>query len=480
MKRILITIIVGIIATAELAAQQIPLFSQYYLNPFVYNPARTGDRGALHANMIYRKQWTGVNGAPETIAATIDGSIKDQKAGFGGLIYSDNISFFRRFAGYLSYAYFFKIKTDHIISLGLSAGVNQTRIDQSLVNLGELGNQFDPVLSNISNGIGFDASVGINYKFKGLNVGFAVPQLFKTSLSYLNDKDAPLNYQLSRHYLVNASYNINIKDGMFFIEPLVMARITQGNQFQIDAGAKFQYKNLAWIGLMYRYNYAFTPGIGFNVHERLSIGYAYDFAVNDLSSRAGATHEAFIGIKFGKSNDTKGLIESIQQLQQRQDLMDQKINQVSSTNDSLKNANAQLQNTVAEKDKEISDLKADLERKLKEFQESMKQQSPPVNVDIPKNAVYQGKKEDLEFLDGSDPGNGYFMTVAATKTEKGARMEQEAFKKKGYDVGIVLNKKRSWYYLFLSKPGDFEQGIKDLYKLREKTEFKDAWIHIYK
>jgi hypothetical protein len=110
----------------------------------------------------------------------------------------------------------------------------------------------------------------------------------------------------------------------------------------------------------------------------------------------------------------------------------------------------------------------------------MKQQSPPVNVDIPKNAVYEGRKEDLEFLDGSDPGNGYFMVVAATKTEKGARMEKDAYAKKGYDVGIVLNKRRSWYYLFLSKPGDFNQGIKDLYKLREKSEFKDAWIHIYK
>jgi hypothetical protein len=109
----------------------------------------------------------------------------------------------------------------------------------------------------------------------------------------------------------------------------------------------------------------------------------------------------------------------------------------------------------------------------------MKNQNPPVNVEIPKNAVYQGKKDDLEFLDG-DPGSGYFMVVAATKTEKGARMEQQTYKNKGYDVGVVLNKRRSWYYLYLSKQGDFDKGIKELYKLREKSDFKDAWIHIYK
>jgi hypothetical protein len=64
--------------------------------------------------------------------------------------------------------------------------------------------------------------------------------------------------------------------------------------------------------------------------------------------------------------------------------------------------------------------------------------------------------------------------------DRGARQEQQMYKGKGHDVGIVLNKRKSWYYLYLSKEGDFDQGIKDLYKLRENSEFKDAWIHIYK
>jgi type IX secretion system PorP/SprF family membrane protein len=475
MKRIFSAILLMAICSVDLFAQQIPLYSQYYLNPFIYNPARTGERGNLHANLIYRSQWAGLNG-PETYAVTLDGAVKDQKAGFGGLIYSDNIgSLFKRFGGYLSYAYHIKIGTEHTLSLGLSAGVLQTNIDEDAIITTEAN---DPVVGNLSRGVGFDASAGINYRFKGLSLGFAAPQLFKTNLNYLNNKDIPINYQLSRHYLVNASYNINIKDSMFFIEPMVYARITGGNQFQFDIGAKFQYKNLVWLGLMYRYGYAFTPGIGFNVHDKISIGYAHDFALNDLKSRAGGTHEAFIGIKFGKSED-KGIIETLKQLQQRQDEMDMKLNTVASENDSLKTANQQLNQTVQDKDAEIAKLKSDLENKLKEFQAQMAAQNPPVKVDIPKNAIYEGKKEDLEFIDG-DPGTGYFMVVAATKTEKGARQEQETFKKRGHDVGIVLNKRRSWYYLYLSKEGDFEQGIRDMYKLREQTEFKDAWIHIYK
>jgi type IX secretion system PorP/SprF family membrane protein len=475
MKRIIPILILFAWCSADTLAQQIPLYSQYYLNPFVYNPARTGDRGNLHANLTYRTQWTDIKGAPETYAATLDGAIKDRKAGFGALFYADNISFFRRFGGYFSYAYHIKIKEEHILSLGLAAGVMQTTINQSEAYTDQPN---DPVLATLNRGVGFDASSGINYRYKGLNIGFSIPQMFQTSLSYLNNKDIPLNYRLSRHYLINTSYNIDIKEGMFFIEPMAYFRISSGKQFQVDVGAKFQYKNLAWIGLMYRSGYAFTPGVGFNIHDRLTLGYAYDFAINDLRTRAGATHEAFLGIKFGRSED-KGIIETIKQLQQRQDLLDERLNRVVSESDSVRSVNEQLKRTIEEKEQEIANLKSDLEKKLKEFQESMARQTPPVKVDIPKNAIYEGRKEDLEFLDG-DPGTGYFMVVAATKTEKGARQEQQTFKAKGYDVGVVLNKRRSWYYLYLSKPGNFEQAIRDLYKLREKTEFKDAWIHIYK
>jgi type IX secretion system PorP/SprF family membrane protein len=475
MKRITLITIVGVLMSIDTFAQQIPLYSQYYLNQFLYNPARTGDRGNLHANLIYRKQWTDVVGAPETKAVTLDGSIQDNKAGFGGMVYQDNISFFRKTGGYLSYAYSFNFKEHHRFSIGIAAGINETSINRSQVRP---ENENEPVLNNFNRGIGFDGSAGINYRFKGLNVGFSMPQLFKTNLSYLNNNDTPLNYQLSRHYLVNASYNITLKKDVLSLEPGAFFRLSEGGQFQVDVNAKLMYKNLVWVGLMYRYNYAVTAGVGFQVHDRISIGYASDFAVNDLSRQAGGTHEVFMGIKFGKSED-KGLIETLKQLQQRQDLLDSKLDDVAATNDSLKSANEELKETVAKKDKEIEDLKAEMEKKLRDFQESMKNQSPPVNVELPKESVYSGKKEDLEFIDG-DPGTGYFMVVAATKTEKGARQEQQMYKGKGHDVGIVLNKRKSWYYLYLSKEGDFDQGIKDLYKLRENSEFKDAWIHIYK
>jgi type IX secretion system PorP/SprF family membrane protein len=47
------------------SAQQTPITSQYLTNGLVINPAYAGTRGALSANLSYRKQWARIVGAPQ-------------------------------------------------------------------------------------------------------------------------------------------------------------------------------------------------------------------------------------------------------------------------------------------------------------------------------------------------------------------------------------------------------------------------------
>ena len=48
--------------------QQYPYFSQYFLNPYLYNPAALGNSGYNEINLTYRQQWLGINDAPTTQA----------------------------------------------------------------------------------------------------------------------------------------------------------------------------------------------------------------------------------------------------------------------------------------------------------------------------------------------------------------------------------------------------------------------------
>ncbi|CAN5182621.1 hypothetical protein BH09BAC1_BH09BAC1_17500 [soil metagenome] len=480
MKRFFWLILVICFASTAFA-QQLPLYSQYTLNPFLYNPAFTGARQGLNANLIYRKMWSDIPGAPETRAFTLDGAILDNKVGLGGYVYQDFTGIIERVNASLAYAYYIKLGEDARLGLGIAAGIQQSRINWSLANTGN--DLVDPVVSNnTGTGVAFDGSAGISFMWKGLKAGFAVPQLVESKSIRLSTNENG-NYRLARHYLVNASYDIPVVKGKFNIEPLAMFRISKGMSYQVDFGSSFKFKDFVWLSVIYRYNYAVTFGGGIKLHDRITVGYAYDHSVNGLNSYSGGTHEVFLGVKFGKKED-KGLIEEIKKLQQNDMMQQEQINNIDARNDSLNSQNKSLQN-------ENSQLKTDLDARKKQIEDLQVQVNTILNdlaakdsaktgskVSMPKDAVYNGMDDDLEFITG-EPSSNYFMVVSSLRTEAQARKMAKKYQKEGHKVGVVYNKRRTWYYVFLEKPGTLEDGLKELYQLRKENEFKDAWIHIY-
>lgn len=477
MKRIILILVIGTYMLLDVSAQQIPLYSQYNLNPFLYNPARTGENNNTYLYGIYRRQWTDIAGSPETVALTVDGPLKSKKIGLGAYLYSDRTDLIERLGGTAAYSYFFNFSEEknHRLSIGLAAGVQQIRVNMDQADPTDAN---DPLLqSNLKSGITFDGSVGINYYYQGLKVGFSVPQLVQTKVQDLNSNSS-LDYQMARHYLAMASYEISIANDKFFIEPGAMFRMTKGGEFQIDGFAQFSYKRMVWLSLAYRYDYALTVGAGVQLHDRLTLGYATDISMNGLQGYSSGTHEVVLGFKFGKRDDT-GVIEAIQRLEEGQKRNTEQIQKIDERNEGLLEENQSQKETIEEQKEEIARLKRELEDKLKAFSDSLKK-STGKDANLPTDAVYEGSSDDLEFITG-EPDNNYFMVVSSLRTEDKAREIAKKYQDKGHDVGIVLNKRRSWYYVFLSKPGDFDQGIKELYKLRNaQPEFKDAWIHIYK
>lgn len=475
MKRIILVLAIGLMIIGDISAQQIPLYSQYNQNPFLYNPARTGERENTYLYGIYRRQWTDIAGSPETVALTVDGPLKSKKIGLGAYLYSDRTDLIERLGGNLSYAYFFNFSDDHRLSIGLSAGLQQLRVNMQEADPTDAN---DPLLqSNLKSGVSFDGNVGINYYFKGLKVGFSVPQLVQTKVQDLRSNSS-LDYQMARHYLAMASYEIALANDKFFIEPGAMFRMTKGGEFQIDGYAQFSYKRMVWLSVAYRYDYALTVGAGVQLHDRLSLGYATDISMNGLQGYTSGTHEVMLGFKFGKRDDS-GVIEAIKRLEEGQKQNSEQIQKVGERNEGLLEENQSQKELIEEQQEEIAKLKRELEDKLKAFSDSLKKATGK-DANLPTDAVYEGSNDDLEFITG-EPDNNYFMVVSSLRTEAKAREIAMQYKSKGHDVGVVLNRRRSWYYVFLEKPGDFDDGIKELYKLRNaQPEFKDAWIHIYK
>ncbi|GIV33078.1 MAG: hypothetical protein KatS3mg031_0613 [Chitinophagales bacterium] len=469
MKRFTSLMIAVAALVAEVNAQQIPLYSQYYYNPFIYNPARTGEKEATQLFVIYRKQWADFKGAPETRAATIDGLIKD-KIGLGGYVYSDITNIIERLGVQLDYAYHLRFG-EHVLALGIAVGVQEVSVD---FNRARVHDPNESVLtSDRQRGLNFDGSAGVSYRFKGLHAGFSVPQVLGTSIKFQNNDDR--SYQMGRHYLATLSYDIPVIQEVFYIAPNAMFRATDRfNTFQVDAGASFRYKELAWVAAQYRYDYAVSFAGGFRIHDRVQVGYAYDWVLNELKNYAGGTHELLLGIKFGKRED-KGLIETLKNLQNRQADQEQQLAELRQQNDDLQQA-------INEKDEQISQLKNEIELMVREFQDSLRNAKEEL-LQLQQDFLKSIPASDIDMRPGSQlktdppPPAKYMIVVGAFSNENNAARKAADLRQKGIDAGIFYRKSKDIYYIFLKNTGTLKEGLEKLNQLKTDPQYKDAWIY---
>ena len=126
-------------------AQQLPQFTSYQLNSFLYNPAYAGVDGSTQMNAVVRNQWSGINDAPETNVINGYGLLPNENTAIGGTAFKDAAGPDSRVGLSASYAYHLRLKQDISLSLGLSLGFLQYRLDHTVIQPFEDG---DPIFNS--------------------------------------------------------------------------------------------------------------------------------------------------------------------------------------------------------------------------------------------------------------------------------------------------------------------------------------------
>src|SRR6185436_7878180 len=103
-------------------AQQDILVSQYMFNHLLVNPAYAGSKDYMMATLLYRKQWSGWKGAPETQIATIHGPVGLSSLGWGLTLSHDHLGVTDRTDAYLSLAYHLKLNSKMKLGVGIKGG----------------------------------------------------------------------------------------------------------------------------------------------------------------------------------------------------------------------------------------------------------------------------------------------------------------------------------------------------------------------
>lgn len=308
--RIFFHILICLLCAQAVFAQEQPLNSQIFLNPYYYNPAYAGfeDRPAFY---VYRRQqWTGIEGAPVTLGFNFH-TIFNEKINFGIHIMNDERSILNTTRGLVTFGYRASFDDYHYISFGLSMGVGFNTIDLDAIDPN------DPAIADaLDNNMFLDGNAGFNYYNKGFNLGLSLPKIFKTETisdaSFSSGEINPLN-----DVIFMTSYKWEISEEKFAIEPYGIYYYTKDLPGQFEAIGLMHLMDVFWIGASYRQDYGATALVGLNIKDNFKFGYAYEFFDAQPASFNNSTHEIQLSVVFGKK-EKKGKVNL---LQQRRDML---------------------------------------------------------------------------------------------------------------------------------------------------------------
>ncbi|MFT6716814.1 MAG: type IX secretion system PorP/SprF family membrane protein [Saprospiraceae bacterium] len=389
-------------------AQQRPLYSQYMLNQYIINPAYTGMNDYYVASTNYRYQWVGIEDAPRTYALTVHGPGKSGKYGLGGSLYNDVTGPTSKSGMYLSYAYHFQVSELQTVSMGLSGGIMQYKVDGTKVTVFDPGDQ---VLTNSRlTTLIPDFGWGVYWRQKDkFYLGLSTPQFIQSRISF-SDNGIKSPSILTIHYFLNGAYTFDLGDN-FDVEPSFLVKYSYPTDMQVDAGARLIYRKFIWLGTVFRTDDAISAIVGFNTpNDQMSFGYSYDLTTTNLANYSFGTHELMVTAKFGKKKayvskgaDKKSEFELLQLKMEEIELDEMRREENERTKEEkIARIEKDLQKAT-EKDK-------DLRGKIRNFREQAKM----LGYDSPDHEDY-GRRD--EYLDAIKELNKNFLKKKALKAE---------------------------------------------------------------
>ena len=321
-----------ILMSSVVKSQQLPLYSQFLTNSFVYNPAITGSDNFSSIRLTSRMQWIGVKDAPKTTTISIHSRIgrtnfynntgrvrntttfnrkgdivKTKKMSFkgqeaiGAMIFSDKNGPFTRSGILLTGAYHFEFKRFRNrknqatkLAVGLGVTLFQFRLNEEEFKPFTIDDQ--SLTYGIESSLIPDLNLGFYFYNTDYFIGYSINNLMESKIKlggiHFGDNE------IISHNFISAGYKYNVKRGLD-IQSSILIKTTKYSPAQIDFNVNTFVKKLQF-GFSYRNNgdivsiFAIKYGLYF-------LGYSYEFSTKSMTSYSSGSHEIVIGYNLDES-----------------------------------------------------------------------------------------------------------------------------------------------------------------------------------
>jgi type IX secretion system PorP/SprF family membrane protein len=280
----------------EVRAQYDPMFTQYMFNEMFINPAYAGSKEAIALTGLYRNQWVGIDGAPETVTFTGHAPLMNNKMGVGLSMLSEKIGVTNRQLYYASYAYRFKLGKGRF-SFGLMAGLNSIRENLASVQTTQGNDSY--FQSNIARQLVPNFGFGMYYYTSRFYAGLSIPRMVDNNiLATSSGVNTDNKIDISRfHYYFATGYLFDISSN-FKLKPQVMVKAVQNAPVSFDLNVNGLIRETLWLGASYRTGSDVSALIGYQFSPQFLISYSYDYSLNQLRDFNSGSHEIVLNYLF--------------------------------------------------------------------------------------------------------------------------------------------------------------------------------------
>jgi type IX secretion system PorP/SprF family membrane protein len=277
-----------------------PSFTQFFVNPYHFNPSYAGIEGRPTLFLYYRQQWAGIEGAPATANLSFHTPLS-LGLNFGLDVMHDNRGIVGTNSGLITIGYVVPFSRVTFLRFGISAGMGFRNFDLSDPTI----NTSDPALINMmDNNSYFDGNVGLSFQSGYFNVGASLPSIFQPDLNSLKTIETSYIAPLDK-ILFNASYRFYFADDALAFEPEALFRYYKNEPSQYEGAGILHIKNLIWVGGSYRQDYGISAFAGVKIKNFLSFGYSYGIGSASLPGIGSSSHEFLLTLFTGKPKKAK-------------------------------------------------------------------------------------------------------------------------------------------------------------------------------
>lgn len=282
------------LAGLTMYSQQDSQYTQYMYNTINVNPAYAGSRDAISVFGLYRTQWVGLDGAPDTGVFSISSPV-GERLGLGLSFVNDRIGISDESTIAADFSYAIPISENYKLAFGLKATAHLLNVDFNKLNVHSGDPDFQ---NNIDNLFSPNVGAGIYLYSDKFYVGLSVPHILETD--HYDDNTTSVASERMHGYLITG-YVFDLSDRTKF-KPAALAKAVEGSPLQVDLTGNFMFNEKFVLGVAWRWSAAVSGLAGFQVNDNWFIGYSYDAETTRLANYNSGSHEIFLRYEIMNRN----------------------------------------------------------------------------------------------------------------------------------------------------------------------------------